>query len=271
MRYALYREPTPAEREVFVRRRKLATLQRIFAERELALGDLRGQLLSFEGRYLRQVGLLYKELDEWQRKRNELHARPGDTPDFSDIADVPLAEQRAHIAQTVRALFREVAKRLHPDFAADAEDEQRRTRLMAQANDAARRGDRLALERMLRGFDAVLLLNSEQAIEAELEFLAAQISELHLAITQSEKECVDLDRSEMAELQRACITAALEGRDLLAEMAVRVKGLIGIAMRQYELDLDKIKNPPRGALESSLLSAETNISFRFVNGKRQQR
>lgn len=227
--------------------------------------------MSFEGRYIRQVGRLYKELDEWHRKREALHKKPGSEEDFSDIADEPLEAERVQIAQTIRSLFREVAKRLHPDFASDAADEVRRTRLMAQANDAARRGDRAALERMLRGFELPFAANSAEAMVAELAYLKAQTEELANSIAKADAEREKLTHSEMAALQRQCIAAALEGRDQLAEMAVRVKGLIGIAMRQYELDLDRIKRPPRGAMAESLLTAETATTFRFVNGKRQNR
>jgi len=49
-------------------------------------------------------------------------------------------------------------------------------------------------------------------------------------------EIETLGRSEMAGLERRTIAAAAEGRDLLAELAARVKGSIGLAMRRFELD-----------------------------------
>ncbi|MDE1155579.1 MAG: hypothetical protein PW735_07575 [Acidobacteriaceae bacterium] len=271
MSRALYREPTPAEREVYRLRRRITVLSELLARRELALGDLRGQLLSFEGRYIRQVGLLYKQLDEWNRKRGELQKKPHTPLDFSDLEDEPTREERAALVTDLRALFRELAKRLHPDFATDTDDERRRTRLMAQANDAFRRADRESLERLLRGFEAQPALTGKEATEAELALLNVRVTQMERDILKTEAETEKLARSEMASLQQSCIDAALSGRDLLAEMAVRVKGLIGLAMRQYELDLDRIKNPPRGAMMESLLSAETATTFRFVNGKRQNR
>lgn len=38
------------------------------AERELFLTNLRAELAAFQGRYLRQVGTLYAELDEWNAR-----------------------------------------------------------------------------------------------------------------------------------------------------------------------------------------------------------
>ena len=39
---------------------------------ELELVDLRSRLAAFQGRYLRQVGALYAELDEWKARISEL-------------------------------------------------------------------------------------------------------------------------------------------------------------------------------------------------------
>jgi hypothetical protein len=65
-RTAIYRQPTPEEAEFFRRRSELAVLRAALAHRETQLAALRSQLNSFEGRYIRQVGVLYIQLDEWE-------------------------------------------------------------------------------------------------------------------------------------------------------------------------------------------------------------
>jgi len=50
----------------------LAAIRATLAERELELVHLRSQLAGFEGRYLRQVGALYAELDERNARIAEL-------------------------------------------------------------------------------------------------------------------------------------------------------------------------------------------------------
>src|ERR1017187_2409631 len=65
----------PEEEEVFRKREELAAIRAILAERELELVDLRSQLAAFEGHYLRQVGALYAELDDWKARIAELQAR----------------------------------------------------------------------------------------------------------------------------------------------------------------------------------------------------
>src|SRR5579864_7218488 len=65
----------PEEEEILRKREELAFIRATLAERELELVDVRTQLAAFEGRYLRQVGSLYAELDEWKARLSELHAR----------------------------------------------------------------------------------------------------------------------------------------------------------------------------------------------------
>lgn len=256
---SLFRPLTPAEAELDRLRIELATLRKTLHERELALGDLRGQLISFEGRYLRQVGTLLKQLDEWEQKRAELHAKPEENiePEPDDLPD-PATKQTSPMQPVdLRALFRELAKRIHPDFALDAADEQRRTRLMAQANEAFRREDAGILQRMLDGFDPATGLTTQNAIQAELTRVHQLLQQVRHDIATVEQETLELHASDSAQLQRRVIEAAQNGRDLLAEMAARIKGQIGLAMRQYELDLDRIKRPPRGLNVETLLSVET--------------
>jgi len=72
---SIIRRLKPEEEEILRKREELAAIRAVLAERELALVDLRSQLAAFEGRYLRQVGALYAELDEWKARIAELKAR----------------------------------------------------------------------------------------------------------------------------------------------------------------------------------------------------
>ena len=69
-----FRFSSPAEQELAEKRQELAILQTELTDRELFLESLRAELGAFEGRYLREVGVLYAELDEWNAKIAELAA-----------------------------------------------------------------------------------------------------------------------------------------------------------------------------------------------------
>ena len=158
----------------------------------------------------------------------------------------------------LKALFRELARQIHPDYASDAADALHRTRLMAQANDAFRRHDTDMLQRMLNGHNSHRPANAA----AELDRVLAQLARMQRDIVRIDTQLRVLRHSELARLQDRVIAAAGKGRDLLADMAARVKGNIGMAMRRYELDLVRKKRKEAVLDPLPFLSAETDVTTR---------
>src|ERR1039457_2988314 len=248
---AIVRKLTPEQEELDRKRQELSAVRAALAERELELADLRAQLKSFEGRYLRQVGVLYAELDDWEAKVAALEAslRP------SASAEQNAQEARKRAEEThkathgeaskvqefkpsadLRSLFRDVAKRIHPDFAKDDADRQRRTLLMAQANDAYSRGDTEALQRILDEYDESSESVQGEGIGAELVRILRQIHQGRKNIAAIEQELVDLRTSEIARLWQDAEAAKSEGRDLLTELADTVRRQIA-DLRKRHLDV----------------------------------
>src|SRR5665213_1449558 len=125
----------PEEEEILRKREELAAIRATLAERELEFVDLRSQLAAFEGRYLRQIGVLYAELDQWKARLSALHAKLSPSPGAQAEAEHAQEQARqtyedVHGAASqapdttpspeLKRLFREVAKRVHPDLAVDA-------------------------------------------------------------------------------------------------------------------------------------------------------
>lgn len=243
------RRLNPEEEEIERKRAELAALRLTLAERELEIADVRRQLGAFEGRYLRQVGVLYAELDEWNARIAELRARQNPSSEAQQKAEAA----REHASQTwqdthgeaasasefnpspeLKRLFREVARRIHPDFASNPADLERRTRLMAEANRAYQAGDADALRRILDeyqdGADAI----SGEGAGAELIRLIRQISQARARIAAIERELAALRQSEIARLFQDEQEAKLEGRDLLAELADSVRDRIRIARIEHD-------------------------------------
>lgn len=252
------------ETELYRRRAELAAVRSALTDREGELAALRAQLNSFEGRYIRQVGVLYIQLDEWEERIAGLNS-PAPIPEaFAEPESEPpaAAETETSKAETpqafldLKSLFREVAKLIHPDFASDPQDELRRTHLMAQANDALRRGDADLLHRMLHGYDPTTDSGDRTSTAAALAHVVSQIEQSKADIALIDAEIEALAQSEMAELRDRTVRAALHGQDLLAELAARVKGSIGIAMRRYELDRARIRRHQPVFDPSPLLTAE---------------
>jgi hypothetical protein len=127
---------------------------------------------------------------------------------------------------------------------------------MSQANAAFLRADTDLLQRMLNGYDPATDSGDDPTPAAQLQRLSQQIAQTKEDIATINTEIEALARSEMADLRDRTVLAATEGRDLLAELAARVKGSIGIAMRRYELELGRIRRNQPAFNPDPLLTAE---------------
>jgi chromosome segregation ATPase len=246
----IIRRLRPEEEEVSRKRAELAAIQAALGDRELELVDLRGQLAAFEGRYLRQVGALYAELDEWRARVSELRAQL----DPSAAANERAKQARAQARQTyedahsqvsevqdfipsteLKALFREAAKRVHPDFAKDSADLERRTRFMTEANRAYRAGDAEALQRILDDYQDGEGVTQTEKIGAELVRLIRQISLARERIIAIERELDDLRRSEVSLLRKQAEESEQKGRDLLSDLAAAVRKQIEEVKSEHQV------------------------------------
>lgn len=239
----------PEEEEILRKRGELATIRASLAERELEIVDLRTQLAAFEGRYLRQVGALYAELDEWRARISELKAQLDSSTDAQQRAQQAREQARqtfedAHGAASERkeftpspelkSLFREVAKRIHPDFCRDAHDLERRTRFMAEANRAYESGDAETLQRILDEFQDGADAVEGEGIGAELIRIIRQISKARERVAVIEAELALLREGETALLKKEAEEKERDGQDLLAELATAVQEQIQQAKREYD-------------------------------------
>ena len=230
-------------------RAQLAAVRNRLAERELELAQIRARLTAFEGRYLRQVGILYAELDELEariaerevalyesesarRRAEELRQQARETHEaaFGEAREAEEFEPPT----SLKALFREVAKRIHPDFARDDAEQKHFTLLMASANQAYRRGDAETLQRLL---DDHLEINASVVGEDD----AAELLRITRQIRHAERDLAMLDREqetllggEIAQLSLDAEAAAGAHRDLLTELASSLREQIADAKSRFE-------------------------------------
>lgn len=248
------------ERELARKRHELNVLQTELADRELFLANLRTELAAFEGRYLREVGVLYAELDDWQAKIAEFAAEAAGTEDARATA----AQARARAEESYAAahgeaanakdispspevdkLFKEVARQIHPDLADDEADRAMRTRLMAEANVARERGDADGLRRILEEYKSSPESVKGEGIAADLQRVLRQIKRIEQRLAKIESEVAELTSSEIAVLMAKVQSATARGRDLLGEMAEDLHRRIESARRQYEQMDSKLNSNER--------------------------
>ena len=240
---------SPDERELARKREELAVLQAELTDRELFLESLRAELAAFEGRYLREVGILYAELDEWNAKIAELTAEAVGTDQAKSAAEEARAQAEESFAAAhgdaakaalfspspeLRKLFHKAVRQVHPDNAMDEPDRILRTRLLAEANLAYRQGDSEALRRILDEYRSSPEAVKGEGATADLERINRQMLRISKRLAQIDSEVADLSSSEIALLMANVESAAAQGRNLLAEMAQDVQRRIETARAEYE-------------------------------------
>lgn len=242
-------QPGPNAAGLAEKRERLAAVRAALAEREADIAQIRAQLKAFEGRYLQRVGVLYAELDEIaariterevdlydsdsaRRRAQEARQRAQETHEAAFGADQEPVEFDP--SPSLKTLFREVARRIHPDFASDDAEQKHFTLLMTRANHAYNCGDAETLQRLLDDHLEVNASGSDEGDGVTLLRLARQIQHAVRDIARLDGEQQTLLQSEIGQLYTDAEAAAHEDRDLLAELAASVRERIADA--QYRLE-----------------------------------
>jgi hypothetical protein len=241
----------PEEQELARKREEQTTLETELAERELRSANLHAELGAFERQYLHFVGLRYAELDELKAQISErlateqpanerarkaaqdARARANETKSVAGDE----AEQAPHAFKAspeMKRLFREVAKRIHPDLTSDRDDRAKRQKLMAEANEAYGRGDETQLTKILTEYEC-----SPEAVKgdgpgAELIRVIRRISQARSRLSEIDAEIQELQRSDLYQLRSRIDEAQVHGRDVLKEMIAKVDDQIAQAKRRLE-------------------------------------
>ena len=239
----------PEEQELARKQEEQAALQVDLADRELRLANLLAELGAFERRYLHFVASRYAELDEWKARSAEQFARQ--RPE-SERAQQAAAEARAKAAETqsaagedsggeprvfkaspeMKRLYREVARRVHPDLTSDREDRVKREQLMAEANLAYERGDEGKLERILTAYESSPESVAGDGPGAELIRAIRRVSQIRSRLAEIEAELQGLLASDLCQLKARVDEAQQSGRDLIKEMVSRVEEQISLAKQR---------------------------------------
>jgi hypothetical protein len=241
----------PEEQELARKREEQVALEGDLAERELRSANLRAELGAFERQYLHHVGLRYAELDEYkaqiaerlakeqpeneraQQAAREARARAGETKSAAGekAAEAPRA---FNASREMKRLYREVAKRIHPDLTSDRDDRAKRQQLMAEANQAYEQGDEAQLTRIFNEYECSPEAVQGEGPGAELIRVIRRISQARGRLAEIEAETQELLRSDLYQLKSRVDEAQKHGRDVLKEMVAKVDDQIMQARRRLE-------------------------------------
>jgi hypothetical protein len=226
---SLVRAPQPGDEDGEALQARLKELETELRERSAETLRLQSDLAAFRISYRRDVGLLHEELDELERaiaeaelgELSRLVAEGGEAAAPRPSADAD--PQPRFTSDAVRKLFRDVAKTIHPDLAADAEARDRRHALMVEANRAYALGDEERLRRILAAWEtSPEAVEGDDADAARLR-LVRRIAQIQEQLDRYASELAALKDSPLGKLKTMVDEAAAQGKDLIADMVRRLQ------------------------------------------------
>ncbi len=241
-------QSSPEEEELATKRAELTWLEVELATREQDLVTLKAELAAFEEIYLRELGSLNAQLDEWKVRLAKLPAEQFGAPnafvnaaqspprakELSSTANSAIGEdQEFSPSHELKSLYREAARTVHPDIAISENDRMRRERSMKEVNAAYAAGDEDTLHRIITEFQY-----SPDAVEGsgagvDLIRVLRQLRQVRNRISVIELEISELSRSDMGQIKAKADIAAKGGRDLIAEMAVSIQNQLDELRRRH--------------------------------------
>lgn len=225
----------PDEEELLQKYAELAQLESELAESELNLATLLADLHAFEQQYVRRTGAAYAQLDELKARIAE--ALAGRSQDAQAKAEAEEARRRAqesketsdrvaglgespfvYRSDELKALYRAVARKIHPDLGKDDADRERRTRLMAEANRAYEAGDEARLAAILAGWEDSPDSFDGADIAAQLARVVKRIAQVRARLDAISREVASVQERTLWQLKEKVEAAREQGRDLIQEI-----------------------------------------------------
>jgi DnaJ-domain-containing protein 1 len=206
---------SPEDEELQRKSAELTSLETELVQGELDLATLHAQLQSFDREYQQIIGTRYAELDRIEEQIAEYIAYIESSNDFTPSEDL-------------KKLYREVAKRIHPDLTTDPAEKARRQALMVEANQAYEAGDIEGLRAILYKWESNPEAVKGDGVGADLIRVIRKISQCRERLREIKQEIEAVKETELYE----------DGQDLLAVMAQELDEHI----KKAQLKLQEIKS-----------------------------
>jgi len=260
--------------ELQAKRAELTGLQAELAERELALATLPSELRAFESRYLETVGRRYAELDRIEAQTAQASGvQPGEQagPAAQAPLRLTLDQESARAADlagagrgsvsappdTLKDLFRESVKRMHPSLSTEPAGAARRAEAMKDVVSAYRAGDEDRLRAILREWEARPGPANEEEPGAESARVLRQIVQVWHRFYLMEPALTELRKSEVHELMMRAAEKEALGVDILSVLADSVNKRIRRARRRLARSG---RGKPKGTEHPILAPGQTSPS-----------
>ena len=242
------------EHELQRRREELAQVEAELVQRDSQLAGVKVGLSAFEVRYLTVVGHRYDELAKIEKQIAKIQGlefdEDADTYDGDSLADdeVGCGQNRLH-TDKLKKLYKEVARKFHPDLTSCPQERQHRHQLMIEVNNAYESGAEEKLQELLEAGASLEAVETSGAMSAEMILLLRKIAEAKQRLVEIETEIADITASEIYKLKQRVETAEVREDDLFADLVLQVDRQIKKAQnRLFHLKLIFQDEPAEAAV-----------------------
>lgn len=217
----------------FLVRSRLEPSSRRLERLEQEIGALQKELRRLREGYLFVSSTDPSELFEaWRSSEAAGSAASGDFRYHKAPSRPPQQTLSGDQHERLKNLFRQLARRFHPDFALDEADRAYRTSIMMAINAAYTAGDLLRLQELAEQPDPQRPDYTEEELA---EALFREVDHCQRRIAEIEKELTRLNQHPSTILKMRVDEAALNGRDLLEELAADLREKIAGRMVQRDV------------------------------------
>ena len=133
----------------------------------------------------------------------------------------------------IKKLYREAAKRMHPDLAPDEDTRQHAEAFMKRLNQAFAAADAGAIADLVRQWESSPYATAPAvAEEAQVARAARRVSALQAAVDRAQARLDEVRASDLAGMMERAMAAAVQGSDLLAEWRASSEAALAAARRR---------------------------------------
>jgi len=230
---------------------KVERKRQLVADLQLRVQDLRWLLSRFMAGYRARVGTLQIQLEKLELETDEMRFRihwlltQETTVGLDERVESQFAEHRERLQtdefeatrarsdsgereeegkstsehkEKLRHLYRELAKRFHPDLTDCDKERERRSVMMTEVNAAYEREDLSTLEEMLTRLEWEDAEAKAASWKAKTEALDRENQRLGQVLEKVNRELAELEGSKAYQLRQSVEQAAQQGYDLLEQL-----------------------------------------------------
>jgi hypothetical protein len=228
---------TPEISELLQKSSQLADLENTLSQMELEFNSLQAELSTFQRRYTDLVIHRMIELDTIELSIAEyLLSTDPTNPDFcstfnkykeqvdegkklNNYQSIDEINNDFSPSDSLKSLYRNIAKKIHPDLTTDDKERERRTKKMAELNNAYQNNDSNKMQQILKDWQSDPDNVSGIDIGSQLIKIIRKIAQVQKRLSGINAEIDLLKSTELFKLMEKSMGSSKDGVDMLIQMS----------------------------------------------------